>query len=208
MPPLSEDEFIVPANNIRSEIKVKGSRFLCTVIHCLSKEDAETEYTHLKKKYYDATHNCFAWRIDEQFWRYSDDGEPNGTAGKPILQVIDGKNLKEILCVVSRYFGGTKLGSGGLIRAYGDCTREALNKLKIKVKMHYAEIDIEFNYALESIVRNILGIFRGIIIQSDYSDDVFMKLNIPFSRAQDFKKTILEQSNSTIKLLVNNGCNY
>jgi len=198
---LTVDDFIVPAKNIQSEIKVKGSRFLCTVIHCISKEKAEFEYNHLKKKYYDATHNCFAWRIDEQLWRYSDDGEPNGTAGKPILQSIDTKGLKETLCVVTRYFGGTKLGTGGLIRAYGDSTIDVLNKLKVKVKTQFAEVIMQFDYSLEPLVRKTLNEFRGKINGSEYGKSVLMKLNIPVSKASDFKTKLLEQSNSTIKII-------
>lgn len=197
---LNPDDYLIPAKNLQTEIKVKGSKFICTAKHCLSKEDAETEYSNLKKKYYDATHNCLAWRIDEKSWRYSDDGEPTGTAGKPILQAIDSKGIKEILCVVTRYFGGTKLGTGGLIRAYGDSARETLNQLKVKVKTHWVEIDIEFDYSLENLVRKTLSEFGGRLNNSDYSTLVRMKLDLPQSKAEDFKINILDLSNSTIKI--------
>jgi len=198
---LSQDDYLVPKTNHQSEIKVKGSRFLCTVIPALSKEVAETEYAKIKKKYYDATHNCFAWRINEKEWRYSDDGEPSGTAGKPILQAIDGKGLYEILCVVTRYFGGTKLGTGGLIRAYGDGTSQALTETSLKIKTHWAELNIEFDYTFENIIRRALAEFNGKIVTSDYSDKVKMNLALPQSVLDNFKAKILEDTNSSIKVL-------
>ena len=197
---LNPDDYLVLAKSLTTVIKVKGSKFICTAIHCLTKEDAETEYSNLKKKYYDATHNCLAWRIDENIWRYSDDGEPTGTAGKPILQAIDSKGIKEILCVVTRYYGGTKLGTGGLIRAYGDSAMETLNQLKVKVKTHWVEVDITFNYTLENLVRKTLNEFGGKLNDSQYSDLVKMKLALPRSKSDDFKNILLELSNSTIKI--------
>ena len=197
---LKTDDYIVPSKKIYSEIKVKGSRFICTVIPCLTKEDAEKEYENLKQKYYDATHNCFAWRIDDSLWRYSVDGEPSGTAGKPILLSIDSKGFKEILCVVTRYFGGTKLGTGGLIRAYGDSASEALHKVKIKVKTVCKEVNLEYNYALENLVRNTLSGFDGKLVDSNYDDIVKMKLAIPKSLLKEFCTRLLELSNSQIKI--------
>ncbi len=197
---MKPDDYLVPKSKQQSEIKVKGSRFLCTVIPCVSKEEAETDYAAIKKKYYNATHNCFAWRINEKEWRYSDDGEPSGTAGKPILQAIDGKGLHEILCVVTRYFGGTKLGTGGLIRAYGDSTAQALAEVPLKIKTHWAEIIIEFDYTFENLIRRTLAEFDGKISGSDYSEIVKMKLALPKSKMESFKLKIAEATNSQVKL--------
>jgi uncharacterized YigZ family protein len=194
------DEYRVPAKKTQSEIKVKGSRFICTVIPCLSRQDAEKEYADHKKEYYDATHNCFAWKINDTEWRYSDDGEPSGTAGKPILQAIDARALKEILCIVTRYFGGTRLGTGGLIRAYGDCTAQTLDQLKTKIKTVWQGIDIEYDYALENMVRKTLSDFGGKLINSEYDQWVTMKLAIPASFVKDFCARLSELSNSQIKI--------
>lgn len=198
---LEIDEFFVPSGKVQNEIRIKGSRFICTIIPCLTKEDAEIKYGNVRKKYFDATHNCFAWRIDDLTWRYSDDGEPAGTAGKPILQAIDSRNFKEILCVVTRYFGGTKLGTGGLIRAYNQTAAEALNKVKPKIKTIYSEIIIEYDYALENLVRKILAEFKGKLIQSKYDNSVSMKLALPESKSENFCTKLLEASNSLIKIL-------
>lgn len=198
---LSVDDYLVPKRKQQNEIKVKGSRFLCTVVHCISKEVAETEYAEIKKKYYDATHNCFAWRINEKEWRCSDDGEPSGTAGKPILQAIDAKGLQEVLCVVTRYFGGTKLGTGGLIRAYGDSTARALAEVPLKIKTHWAEVNIEFDYTFENLIRRRLAEFNGKITASDYNEKVKMKLVLPKSAVEKFKTKILEETNSSVKII-------
>ncbi len=198
---LNPDDYLVPEQALQTEIKIKGSKFICSAAHCVSKEDAETKYADLKKKYYNATHNCFAWRIDEEIWRYSDDGEPTGTAGRPILQTIDSKGIKEILCVVTRYYGGTKLGSGGLIRAYGNSALETLKQLKVKVKTHWVEIDIKFDYTLENLIRKTLADFGGRIYNSDYSDLIKMRLNLPKSKAEDYKSILLEKSNSSIEII-------
>jgi uncharacterized YigZ family protein len=198
---LDKDDFYIPAEDLQAELKVKGSRFICTVSHCTTKEGVEKAYSDLKKKYYDATHNCFAWRIDKEIWRYSDDGEPGGTAGIPILQAIDRFALMEILCVVTRYFGGIKLGTGGLARAYEASAMEALKKLKIKVKTHFAEIIIQFEYAMEPVVRKILNQFRGKLIKAEYSRSVLLRTKVPKSSADAFKETLQELSNSTIKII-------
>ena len=198
---LKTDEYLVPAKEQQSEIKVKGSRFICTVVPCLTREDAEKEYVRLKKQFYDATHNCFAWRIDDTLWRYSDDGEPSGTAGKPILQAVDAGNFKEILCVVTRFFGGTKLGTGGLIRAYGNAALDTINKVKPRIKTIRVEVNISFEYALENLVRKTITEFDGNLVDSNYDELVQMNLAIPKSLLKDFCTRLLELSNSAIRIL-------
>lgn len=197
---LNTDIYYIPASPIEAEIKVKGSKFIAGLIPVKSKDEAEQVYLEIKKKYYDATHNCFAYRIDANIFRYSDDGEPNGTAGKPILQMIDGRDLSEALCVVTRYFGGTKLGTGGLIRAYSDATKEALDKTKIVKKIRSKKIRLTFDYDLESSVRNLLNSYYGKLDDSAYSDHIEMNLLIPESRAIKFRDECIEMSNNKIKI--------
>ncbi|MBN1406704.1 MAG: YigZ family protein [Calditrichaceae bacterium] len=197
---LNIDLYYIPASPVDAEIKVKGSKFIAGVIPVKSKNEAEQAYNEIKKKNYDATHNCFAYRIDANIFRYSDDGEPNGTAGKPILQMIDSKNLSETLCVVTRYFGGTKLGTGGLIRAYSDAAKEALGKVKILNKVRSKKIRLLLNYDLENNVRNLLNSYQGRIDSSDYTDHIEMDLLIPESKTIKFKDEIIELSNNTIKI--------
>ncbi|MCB0281848.1 MAG: YigZ family protein [Calditrichaeota bacterium] len=197
---LNPDDFLVPGKSFENEIKVKGSRFIATIIPVSSKEDAETKYSEICKKYFDATHNCFAWRVDDQLWRYSDDGEPSGTAGKPILSAIDGKQLKQVLCIVTRYFGGTKLGTGGLIRAYGDAAAQALEQVPLKIKTYLEKVTVEYDYSLENIIRRVLQEFEGKILESYYNESVKMILALPVSKKEAFKNYLNE--------LTNTGCTF
>jgi uncharacterized YigZ family protein len=196
------DEYFTPDTAAEAEIKIKGSKFIARVIPVRSKKEAEDNYAALKKKYYDATHNCFAYRINEQVFRYSDDGEPSGTAGKPIYQVLEAARLNEILCVVTRYYGGTKLGTGGLIRAYSQAAKLALDNTKIKIKVFTQLITLKFSYELENLVRNTINEFKGSIGSSDYSDHIVMDVKIPQSKHGLFREKLTELSNSTIKIIM------
>lgn len=198
---LKADDYIVPAKQYSSESKIKASRFICTVLYAETKEQAELQLQELKKKYYDANHNCFAWKISETEWRYSDDGEPSGTAGKPIFMAIEGSGLLQVLCVVTRYFGGTKLGTGGLIRAYGESASQALKEAPYTIKTHWENIQIRFDYTFENIIRRALESHHGRIVQSDYSDRVKMQLALPCSLKPLFLKRIYEETNAAAEVL-------
>lgn len=196
----SNDIYFVPASTTKTEIKVKGSKFIACIFPVGSRDEAESVYSEVKKRYYDATHNCFAYRINSNNFRYSDDGEPNGTAGKPILQMIDNKEITEVICIVTRYFGGTKLGTGGLIRAYSDAAKEALDLVQIKKKIHSLRMTLAFGYDLENAVRKLLHTYQGKIEQSRYSAQILMDVLIPKSKAGRFRDELIELSNNMIKI--------
>jgi uncharacterized YigZ family protein len=189
------------SNEVNADSKIKGSKFIATIIPVRSKEESEKKYAELKKKFYDAAHNCFAYRINNDLYRYSDDGEPSGTAGKPIFKALDTAGLSEVLCVVTRYFGGTKLGTGGLARAYGDVTRLALERVKRERKILTYALTLNFSYELENLVRKLLNEFAGRISDSDYNARIEMQVEIPRSRQEQFKVKLIELSNSTIKIV-------
>lgn len=110
--------------------KEKGSKFLSFAMRIESEEEAKEIIQKYKKKYHDARHVCYAYRLGEQLWRTKDDGEPHGTAGLPILRSIDAKGLDKVLVIVVRYFGGTLLGTGGLMVAYREATKDALKEVE------------------------------------------------------------------------------
>ncbi len=184
------DEYKVPANDVMAELKVKGSRFIAQVFHVSSREEAEQVYDRVKKKYHNATHNCFAYRIDSDQFRYSDDGEPSGTAGKPILQALDGHELLEALCVVTRYFGGTKLGTGGLIRAYGGVAELALEKLTVRVKVRTVRYRLQLPYEQEPLIRRLLNNLDAAIVSVDYERGVTLVAAVPVSKGQNFESQL------------------
>ena len=144
------ENFITINKNIESQIIVKKSKFICNLIKVTSQKDAEEQIKYIKKKYYDARHNCTAYRVlenDSIIEKCSDDGEPSGTAGAPMLNILQKNNLCNILVVVTRYFGGILLGTGGLVRAYSDSMQNSLDiSEKIEKCMGFEfEVELEYN---------------------------------------------------------------
>ncbi len=143
------ENFNTIKENIKTEIVVKKSKFICNLIKIESQQEAENIIKQIKKKYYDARHNCIAYRViqDEKIIeKASDDGEPSGTAGAPMLTILQKNDLCNILAIVTRYFGGILLGTGGLVRAYSDVTIEAINNSEKIEKCMGQEAEIEVDY--------------------------------------------------------------
>ena len=193
------DEYRTIEDTIVTELKEKGSRFIGHLHRVNSGDVAESVLNNYRKKYYDATHNCYAWFIDEKDFRYSDDGEPNGTAGKPIYQVLAGSGLKELLCVVTRYYGGTKLGTGGLIRAYTASAQLCLDSAKKKTIIKKNQIKLIHHYDHTSQVMHIIDKFKGIISGSDYGNEVTLNVDIRLSNIEPFKKELLEATGGGVR---------
>ncbi len=198
--PASVDEYLVPAAQATVEIKIKSSRFIATLSYVYGKDEAEAMLESFRKKYYNATHNCFAYRIDANTFRYSDDGEPSGTAGKPIMQVLDSSGILHILCVVTRYYGGTKLGTGGLIRAYSEAAEQALARLETKTVVRMQGFTLHFTYEQENLVRKAVSDFSGRLLDSAYSDSIQMEVAVPQSRQNAFRAYLIERTNSQITI--------
>ncbi len=147
---MNDNEFYTIDGEVTSEIIEKKSRFIANVYNIESKQEAEEKIKQLKKKYYDAKHNCFAFRVLENnrvVEKSSDDGEPSGTAGMPILNVINKKNLNNILIVVTRYFGGILLGTGGLTRAYSGAASNAIENANIVKQEPGMKVAVEISYS-------------------------------------------------------------
>lgn len=182
------DTYITVTERVQStEIKVKGSKFIAGITHAGDKTNAEKIYQEFKQKYYDATHNCFAYRITEDEFRYSDDGEPSGTAGLPIFKVLENNQLYEVLLVVTRYFGGTKLGTGGLARAYSDAGLECVRGSKKIIKTRYITINLQTSYNRYNELLRLVSRFNGKFQQSDYNDKIDLTLQIPKSKFNLFQ---------------------
>ena len=144
------NRYLTIKENIRTEIVVKKSKFIANFIKVSSKEEAEEEIKKIKKKYFDARHNCIAYRILEDetiIERFSDDGEPSGTAGSTMLNILQKNNLINVVIVVTRYFGGILLGTGGLVRAYSDVLLKAIEESNISnlILGEECEVAVEYN---------------------------------------------------------------
>lgn len=166
------EEFTTILNDEIAEIVEKKSRFIANIYHVENVEEAEEKIKSTKKKYYDAKHNCIAYRVIENgkvVEKASDDGEPSGTAGSPMLNILQKNNLCNLVVVVTRYFGGILLGTGGLVRAYSDATQMAIAKsvkvqkvkgIEIKVELEYSNLEI-FKYYCKNKEINIVKLEYG-----------------------------------------------
>lgn len=174
-------EFVTIEKEEYDEIIEKKSKFIGTIIPIKSVEDAESKIKEIKKKYYDARHNCFAYRIIENgsiVERSSDDGEPSGTAGAPMLNIIKQKNLCNVLIVVTRYFGGILLGTGGLVRAYSQATENAIKKSTPVKKVKGLEVEIVTEYKELEKIRYFCRIRDINIIDIKYNENVIINLEL------------------------------
>ena len=176
------------------EIVEKKSRFIATVVPVHSEEEALKFVEAMKKKYWNATHNCYAYVIGEnhELQRYSDDGEPGGTAGKPMLDVLIGEEIHNAAIVVTRYFGGTLLGTGGLVRAYSAAAKQGLASSVIITKNPGVKLRLATDYAGLGKIQYILG-QRGIkILDSIYTDKVEIAALVPLDVLDAVKAEIRE----------------
>ena len=159
-----------------SLIEINKSKFYCELIPISSLNDIDNIIENIRIEYKGATHYCYAYIFD-QTKRFSDDGEPGGTAGMPILNVLESNNLDHILAVVIRYFGGIKLGAGGLVRAYTNSVCESLNNSKKIELINGKQIEIEFTYENSKQIDYLLKEYE--IISKEYSNNIKYKINIP-----------------------------
>ena len=167
-----------------------------------SEEEARARIEETKKKHYDARHNCWCYRVREGgVERYSDDGEPQGTAGQPMLNVFQRENVTDVVCVVTRYFGGILLGAGGLVRAYTQSAKDALDAAGISVVRRWVAMEVPCTYAqFEEVRREILR-HGGVEEHVDYGADVLLSVLIPEERAGLFAAHLLDVSAGTIEAL-------
>ncbi len=175
----------------RCEITVKASRFIGEAAPAESVEEA-TEYLEaIRKREYNASHHCFAYRLGHQAedFRYSDDGEPNGTGGPPILRHIDGRELTNLIVVVTRYYGGTNLGTGGLIRAYGDAAAGALDVARVVTKILRERVSLTFQYDDTSPAMHTIGQFDAPIRDTRYTEETEIIVDVRRAEADALEAT-------------------
>lgn len=194
----------------QGEIVEKKSRFICSVLAVNTEEEAIEFIEKKRKQYWDATHNCFAYVIGErqQIQRCSDDGEPSGTAGKPMLDVLLGKKLCNVVAVVTRYFGGTLLGTGGLVRAYSKSTQVGLENSVVFEKCFGNKVSILTDYNGIGKLQYIAATMELHTLDTEYTDKVIMKLLVPEDSQQEFEKKVTEATSGKAIIEIEDTISY
>ena len=182
------EEFLSIKEEAKAEITEKKSKFIAEVFYVETVEEAEETIEKVKKREHSAKHHCYAYRIigEKVIEKMSDDGEPSGTAGAPMLSILQGKNLNNVLVIVTRYFGGILLGTGGLVRAYSESTTNAIEKAETKKIQKGAEIELEIGYQEYENLKYYLSKINGKINSSEYKDNIKATIQIPVSYVDDF----------------------
>lgn len=189
-------EYRVLLEECRGEIEEKKSRFICAVRPVHSEEEAVSFIEGTKKKYWDARHNCSAFVLGgrQEITRCSDDGEPGGTAGRPMLEALLGEGLCDVAAVVTRYFGGTLLGTGGLVRAYSGAVKEALRCAKTGMMRYGVKLRIGTDYNSIGKLQHLFA-KKGIPAEADYGEEVHFTVIVPMDGAESLKKEVTEATN-------------
>ena len=195
-------DFNIPSGDGYSEYTEKRSRFL-GVVRCVETEEAARAFiSEVKKQHFDARHNCWCYSIRNGAERYSDDGEPQGTAGLPMLEVLHHENVSNAVCVVTRYFGGILLGTGGLLRAYTKAAKDALHQAGISSVRKWVACSVTCPYAFFERIRTELLPVSGVTDSVDYGAEVTLHLHIPEENYPAFCDRITEISAGSIAVSV------
>ena len=202
MNPNSPDEYLTIQSPVRDKIKVESSIFIATAVPVNSEDTVKDKLRSISREFHDATHNCFAWIIKDpqpERFKYSDAGEPRGTAGKPILSAIESEQLFNILVVVTRYFGGIKLGTGGLSRAYRLSAQNALQKAKKATRWITAEIGISYPLNMTGKVNQILGRYEVKVLESSFENYAKVRIQVRNGWLVNIKKALVDVTNGQVK---------
>ena len=193
---------LIPAREARTESKVLNSRFIATIAPVFTMDEAKAFIARVKSEFADASHNVPAYIVghgNSVIAHCHDDGEPSGTAGKPVLAVLRGSELGDVAVVVTRYFGGTKLGTGGLVRAYSDAVRDVLEILPRAVKVRTHTVIIAVPYNLYERLRRLLDAHHGQILDENFGADVMMTARFVVEALPPFQDALRELSNGRLR---------
>lgn len=190
--PAATDRYAIPATRFRTEIEVERSRFIITVQEVTSAALAQAFIAEIKAEFPDANHNCWAYLVgapgsSDQIG-LSDDGEPHGVAGRPMLTTLQHSGLGDTAVVISRYFGGIKLGKGGMVKAYTAATQSALEQLPRNLRIAWIEIKATFDYSVLTSLTRRLPESEAEILETNYADKICARLRLPEEQMETFQK--------------------
>ena len=196
--------YLIAAGEVEKETVVNRSRFICYLAHCQSTEQARELVKIQQANHPQASHHCYAYLSadpsNSQYYGFSDDGEPSGTAGKPMLSMLQGSSIGEVCAVVVRYFGGTKLGTGGLQRAYGASVRNALQLLPTNTKIPMVDKLLACQYTQVNDVLHLLELLGGSVKKQDFQQQVEFVLSIPVEQVDNFTAQLQTMSAGQLSL--------
>jgi uncharacterized YigZ family protein len=196
------DSYTTVRRSAQSEIKVQASRFIARVEPVRDPGEAREALASLRKEYFDATHHASAYRlgVDGAEARAQDDGEPSGTAGRPILAALERAGLTDVMVVVIRYFGGTKLGTGGLARAYGEAAAAALREAELVERFVTGAIRASFPHAQVSNVMRSVARLGARVVETSYDEEVHLQLEIRLSKLEELTRALTENTSGNIRM--------
>lgn len=200
------DSYLTLARPAVHEIKIKASRFIALGYPVADRDEAETILTQVRKKEHAATHHCYAWVVglEREEFKYSDDGEPSGTAGRPIHQAIAGHNLKNTMVIVVRYFGGVKLGTGGLTRAYAQAAAEMLDKAEIVERLLCDRLRFTLPFTYYDRLMRLVAAGQYRVIAQDFGETVTLEIEVRKSRTETFVAQLTELTGGKIDIAKTN----
>ena len=191
-------EYLVPYESAESEFEEKRSRFISHVFLVESEAEARARIDEMKKKYYDARHNCWCFVLHDGTVRYGDDGEPQGTAGQPMLNVFQRENVENVVCIVTRYFGGILLGAGGLTRAYARSAKDALDAAgKARMRL-WSAVTVDCPYPMLERLKLLAAAHGGTVEGTDFGAAVSIRILLPQENAAGFDAALTELSAGTM----------
>lgn len=193
------DEYLVPTDFGQDEFVEKKSRFIGRVWPVETEAEALEKIQEMKKQHYDATHNCWAYVIKDGPMRFSDDGEPGGTAGNPMMQVLQRENLYNVVCVVTRYFGGILLGAGGLVRAYTKGAKIAIDAAGKSMKRVWSVLYVPCPYTYYERMKLEVEAFDGVMRDTQFGAEVELEILIAQPKAQAFLDRVVDMTSGTVE---------
>ncbi|MGF1742666.1 YigZ family protein [Vibrio profundum] len=199
---MKDQPYLIPSTPLILEEEIKKSVFITHLIPTSSIEAAKVSIEEVKREHASARHNCWGFVAgrpeDSMKWGFSDDGEPAGTAGKPILAQLSGSGVGELTAVVTRYYGGIRLGTGGLVKAYGGGVQQALKQLQTIEKKITSLYRLELDYGLLPVVQSIITFYAAEAIESDYSDRVLLIVEIDRRNVGEFTQAVINKSGAKV----------
>ena len=203
-----EQSFLVPFENAGSEFEEKRSRFISHLYRVTTEEEARARIDEIKKKYHDARHNCWCYVLHDGAVRYGDDGEPQGTAGQPMLSVFQREGVENVVCIVTRYFGGILLGAGGLVRAYAQGSKTALDAAGVVVMEKSARYLVEVDYSTWQRLEYFLRSAPVIVEHNEFGASVVCTLMVRVRDAEHLLAEITRVTDGSAEILPDDKLYY